>query len=171
MPDLASQIVTIVAVVLGAVGTLSVTAFTDRIRWRREQRARFYERRLALCTEFAASTRQIVQVLSGVTAIVRNGATTPLIGIDDARYQLIEATNRQVIAWESLRLVADRATTYAVRDVWRATTRLSTTTFPLDDFDHEAWDRAREGTRLTREHFYEVARASLGDLGLDESLR
>lgn len=70
--NLLAQLPALIGVALGVIGTLATTMVTDAARWRRE---RFYD----ACLRYTRALRRYSQLVAGITAGQRPGATTPSV--------------------------------------------------------------------------------------------
>ncbi|MCP2266611.1 hypothetical protein ACFQHV_08600 [Promicromonospora thailandica] len=120
MDDLLAQLPALVGVTLGVVGTLATTMVTDAARWRRE---RFYD----ACLRYTTALRRYAQLIAGITASRRPGATTPPVGSVAGFAQLADLDRAVTDAWEELCLLADTDTVRAARRMRAAAKRLEET--------------------------------------------
>src|SRR6266568_1962581 len=98
--NFANQIVTLAAVVTGALTTYLVTALGDRARDRRETVRQWVDRKLANYTSYTNDVKNLVTVARQLAAV--NGL-------------LDEAEVRRSASYESVKLLADASTLHATR--------------------------------------------------------
>ncbi|GAA2232798.1 hypothetical protein GCM10010413_34270 [Promicromonospora sukumoe] len=159
MDNLLVQLPALIGVTLGVIGTLATTMVTDAARWRRE---RFYD----ACLQYTRALRRYSQLIAGMTAGHRPGATTPPVDLDAGLARLTgEEIDRAVTdAWEELCLLADADTVDAARRMRVAAHRLEVFARAGDDaeFDLDGWDGQALLLRRARDDFYAAARSRMG---------
>ena len=166
MDDLLAQMPALIGVTLGVVGTLATTMVTDAARWRRE---RFYD----ACLQYSRALRRYSQLIAGVTAGRRPGATTPRVDPVEGLARLAsEELDRGVTdAWEELCLLADADTVDAARRMRSAAKRMEdfVRVGADSEFDLDAWGVQALKLRRARDAFYAAARSRMGVKALSTS--
>lgn len=166
MDNLLAQLPALIGVTLGVVGTLATTMVTDAARWRRE---RFYD----ACLRYTRALRRYSQLIAGITAGRRPGATTPAVDPEVGLVQLSsEEFDRAVTdAWEELCLLADGETVNAARRMRVAAKRMEEFARGSADgeFDLEGWEVEALRLRRARDAFYTAARSRMGVKALSTS--
>jgi len=113
--NFANQIVTLAAVVTGALTTYLVTALGDRARDRRETVRQWVDRKLANYTSYTNDVKNLVTVARQLAAVNGLHDAAPGIAEDRARAMLDEAEVRRSASYESVKLLADASTLHATR--------------------------------------------------------
>ncbi|MFD7307545.1 hypothetical protein [Promicromonospora sp. NPDC059942] len=166
MDNLLAQLPALIGVTLGVVGTLATTMATDAARWRRE---RFHD----ACLRYTRALRRYSQLVAGITAGYRPGATTPPVdpvaGL--ARLSGEELDRAVTDAWEELCLLADTDTVAAARRMRAAAKRMEGfARVGIDtEFDGDGWDSEALKLRRARDAFYAAARSRMGVKALSTS--
>jgi hypothetical protein len=159
MDDFLAQMPALIGVTLGVVGTLATTMVTDAARWRRE---RFYD----ACLRYSRALRQYSQLIAGMTASRRPGATTPAVDPVEGLARLTgEEYDRAVTdAWEELCLLADADTVDAARRMRAAANQMEEFARAGADsaFDVDGWGAQALKLRRARDAFYAAARSRMG---------
>jgi hypothetical protein len=159
MDDFLAQMPALIGVTLGVVGTLATTMVTDAARWRRE---RFYD----ACLSYSRALRRYSQLIAGMTASRRPGATTPPVDPVEglARLSSEELDRAVTDAWEELCLLADAETVDAARRMRAAAKRMERFTLGSADseFDLDGWGAQALNLRRARDAFYAAARSRMG---------
>ncbi|MFE0176639.1 hypothetical protein ACFWZ2_30410 [Streptomyces sp. NPDC059002] len=160
MPEFIQQLPALLGVIIGALGSYVAIMRGDRARFRREQEARWEERRLAVYTEYARVLKQSVTLTYRVAAHLGNDPHPHPLSPEAAARQFTEAADARDPAGESLLLlgapeVVDRARTWVV------------TVIEMERFlregtrDPAAWAGLLERQRAAREGYYTAVRRDL----------
>jgi hypothetical protein len=161
MGNFLNQLPAILGVIVGALGTLLVTNFTDKARWRRDQAVRWDTRRLDAYVALAAIVKEIHAVALRVSAPHRRYSKSRPIDREQAIELLDEANARRTKAWESILLLGDEATVAAAR-VWQDAVGAEEYLCTSDSIDETEWQSAVEAVDQARDSFYLAARENLG---------
>ncbi|WP_020013129.1 hypothetical protein [Promicromonospora sukumoe] len=166
MDNLLAQLPALIGVALGVIGTLATTMVTDAARWRRE---RFYD----ACLRYARALRRYSQLVAGITAGRRPGATTPAVdpALGLSRLSDEEIDRAVTDAWEELCLLADADTVDAARKMRVAAKRMEAFARVGADieFDLDGWAVQGLELRRARDDFYRAARSRMGVKALSTS--
>ncbi len=119
-----NQIVTIAAVVIGALTTYLVTALGDRARERREMGRQWVDRKLANYASYTNDVKNLVTVARQLAALNSLHDAAPGIAEDRAQSMLDEAEVRRSASYENVKLLADASTLRATRALNDAVHRL-----------------------------------------------
>jgi len=122
--NLANQIVTIAAVVAGAVTTYLVTALGDRARERREVARQWVDRKLQAYTQYANDVKSLAIVTRQITAQKGLHDAAPGLTGRDGIAELDEAEVRRSASYEAVKLLGDASTLRATRELNDAAHRL-----------------------------------------------
>ncbi|MEU1030833.1 MULTISPECIES: hypothetical protein [Streptomyces] len=154
------QLPALIGVVIGALGSYLAIVRGDRARFRREQTARWDERRLAVYADYARSLKKSVTLTYRVASYLGNDPHPHPLSPQEAEPLLAEATLARDPSGETLILlgspeVVERARTWVVRvmemeQFLREGTR-----------DPQAWQTLLERQRAGREGYYAAVREDL----------
>ncbi|GAA4080586.1 hypothetical protein [Streptomyces shaanxiensis] len=155
------QLPALIGVVIGALGSYVVVVRGDQARFRREQAARWEERRLAVYADYAQSVKKTVTVTYRVAAKLGNDPHPDPLTLEEAKPLLADATTRRDPSGEALIMlgspeVVDKARAWVV------------TAMEMEHFvrasrqDAEAWQALLERQRAGREGYYTAVRDDLG---------
>ena len=156
------QLPALIGVVIGALGSYLAIVRGDRARFRREQAARWDERRLAVYADYARSLKKSITLTYRVASHLGNDPHPHPLSPEDAAPLIAEATVSRDPSGETLLLlgspeVVERARTWVV------------TVMEMEQFlregthDPQTWKDLLERQRAGREGYYTAVR---GDLAL-----
>lgn len=155
------QLPALVGVVIGALGSYLVVVRGDRMRFRREQTARWEERRLAVYTDYARSLKASVTLAYRVAARLGNDPHPHPLSLAEAEALLAEATIARDPTGEALLMLGNPAVVEKARE-WVVTV-LEMERFLRDGTeDPRAWQALLERQRAGREGYYTAVRDDLG---------
>lgn len=155
------QLPALIGVVIGAAGSYLAVVRGDQVRFRREQAARWEERRLAVYADYAQAVKKTVTVTYRVAAEHGNDPHPDPLPLDEAKPLLAEATTGRDPSGEALIMlgsptVVDRARAWVM-------TALEMERFVREGTrDPEAWRSLLERQRAGREGYYAAVREDLG---------
>jgi hypothetical protein len=155
------QLPALIGVVIGALGSYLVVVRGDQVRFRREQAARWEERRLAVYADYAQSVKKTVTVTYRVAAELGNDPHPDPLPLEEAKPLLADATTRRDPSGEALIMlgspeVVDKARAWVV-------TAMEMERFVRESRrDPEAWRALLERQRAGREGYYTAVREDLG---------
>ncbi|MFJ9822183.1 hypothetical protein ACIRU3_44555 [Streptomyces sp. NPDC101151] len=165
--DMASQILPLAGVAVGAATSFLVTSLNERTKWRREQLVRWDAQRLTAYAEYAHAVKDLayqyrrIAVARGLTA-----GPHPLEPTPEVLDRLGDAEVHRTALSETLLLLGDRGTIGAVKRMnqylWQLE-RLARAT-PAQG-DSSRWDQNYENYRTARQEYIDHARRSLGVTG------
>lgn len=154
------QLPALIGVVIGALGSYLAVVRGDRVRFQREQAARWEDRKFAVYADYARALKRSVTLTYRVAAHLGNDPHPHPLTPQEAEPQLAEATIARDPAGEALILlgsptVVERARTWVVvvmdmEAFLRAGTR-----------DPAAWQALLERQRAGREGYYRAVREDL----------
>lgn len=160
MSPLIQQLLTLTGVVLGALGSYLSVMHGDRARFRREQAARWGERRLKAYADYAQSLKAIVSVLFRAAAHCGNDRNPHPVEPDEAAPRLDSANEARDLAWETMLLLgasdvvdAGREWAVAIAEMERF---VQARTHAPDD-----WSTLVENQRAARQRYYAASRRDL----------
>src|SRR5690242_17412072 len=111
------QLPALIGVVIGALGSYLAVVRGDQARFRREQAARWEERRLAVYTDYARTLKQAVTLTYRVAAHLGNDPHPHPLSPEEAAPLLAEAGLARDPAGEALLLLGSTAVVEKAR-VW-----------------------------------------------------
>ncbi|MEU6774515.1 hypothetical protein [Streptomyces sp. NPDC046759] len=154
------QLPALVGVVIGALGSYLAITRGDQARFRREQAARWEERRLAVYAEYARSLKQGVTLAYRIAAHLANDPHPHPLSPEEAAVHLVAAADARDAAGEALLMLGSadvveraRAWVVTVMDMERF----------LRDRTHspETWSAMLARQRAAREGYYAAVRRDL----------
>jgi hypothetical protein len=161
MSSVTQQLPALIGVVVGAVASYLAGTVTERARWRREQSARWDERRAQAYAEYGYAVKSLyVQILRIANSRMR-GDPSESIDHDRALAELGKLADERAAKWETVLLLGNPETIAAARtwhrDVWQVEffARGERT-------DADQYSTLREDVDADRARFYEAARQDLG---------
>ncbi|MGP4045244.1 hypothetical protein [Streptomyces sp. 2A115] len=154
------QLPALIGVIVGALGSYLAMVRGDRARFRREQTARWEERRLAVYSDYARVLKRTVTLAYRVAAHRGNDPHPHPLAPEDAAPQMAEALDaRDPVGEELLMLgapeVVDRAREWVVA-VIEMERFLGEQTL-----DPDAWSALLARQRAARERYYSAVRSDL----------
>ncbi|TMR11313.1 hypothetical protein ETD86_36130 [Nonomuraea turkmeniaca] len=160
--DFASQIVTIAAVVVGALTTYVVTALNDRSRHKREVARQWVDRKLQLYTGYAGDIKQLVILARQITAL--HGLHDAAPGVDEGKALALldEAETRRSLTYEAVRMLGDTQTIRATGELNDAVHRLEWLARGKLDADPDTWETCWQLYTEAANTFHESVRRELG---------
>lgn len=161
MGNFLNQLPAILGVIVGVLGTLLVTSWTDKARWRRDQAVRWDKRRLDAYVTFAATVKEIHALALRISAPYRRHSKSWPLAREQGLELMAEANARREQAWEAMLLLGDEITVTAAR-VWQDAVAVEQYLCGGDSIDEVKWQSAVEAVDHARDHFYLAARESLG---------
>ena len=158
-----SQIVTIVAVVVGAGMSYLVTALGDRTRDRREVARNWVDRKLDAYTRYADDAKSLAMVARQMAAgLGLHDAAPAAAGIPDLRAALSEAELRRSASYEAVKLLGDAGTLRATRELNETVHRLEWIASDKLPATPAQWQLSWQLYAEAAEEFRRNARAELG---------
>jgi hypothetical protein len=157
------QLLTIVGVVVGAVGSFVSTQWLDRTRWQREEAHRWDTMRLECYAEFAGTIKQFMSIAWRICAVPELDLPSSGQPLDPAvGLPALAATEEDLSTkFERLLMLGSPEAVMAARE-WREIA------WELEKFargikhDRKEYERINVNYPKAREHFYAAARAELG---------
>ncbi|MFF3640668.1 hypothetical protein [Streptomyces sp. NPDC002564] len=160
MSEFIQQLPTLVGVIVGALGSYAAITRGDRMRFRREQAARWEERRLAVYTEYARVLRQTVSLTYRVAAHLGNDPHPHPLTPAQAVPHFTEAAEARDPAGEALLMLGAPEVVDAAR-TWVLLVIGMERFLRADTHDPEAWAALLERQRAARETYYAAVRRDL----------
>ncbi|MFE9020799.1 hypothetical protein ACFYNL_19850 [Streptomyces sp. NPDC007808] len=155
------QLPALMGVVIGALGSYVVVVRGDRMRFRREQAARWEERRLAVYADYAQSVKTTVTVTYRVAAALGIDPHPDPLTLEEAKPLLAEATSRRDPSGEALLMLGSPAVVDRAR-AWVVSAMDMERFVREERRDPEVWRALLERQRDGREGYYTAVREDLG---------
>jgi hypothetical protein len=154
------QLPALIGVVLGALASYLAVTLTERVRFRRDQAARWRDRRLTVYSDYARSVKTTVSVMFRVSAHLGNDPHPHPLTHEDAAPQLAAASETRDAAWEMMLLLGEPAVVDAAHAWFTAVMAMER--FVRDRVrDPDEWSSLLDGQRVARARFYAAARRDL----------
>ncbi|MEV0820178.1 hypothetical protein [Nonomuraea rubra] len=160
MQNFVDQLPALIGVLLGAVGTYSVTALTERKRWKRQLATRWDERRVVAYMEYAHSIKKTISICVKLASQRGVGAELNFLAPEYSDADLAAAEEDRTVSWEAVLLFGSDEAIAAARRWHEAVFRLE-----LMATGQEAdlsWDLAIKATSRARGEFYRVVKREIG---------
>ncbi|NWF26566.1 hypothetical protein HW130_09815 [Streptomyces sp. PKU-EA00015] len=154
------QLPALVGVVIGALGSYLAITRGDRARFRREQAARWEERRLAVYSDYARSLKKSVTLTYRVAAHLGNDPHPHPLSPEDAAPLLAAASDARDPSGEALLMLGSR-------DVVQKAREWVVVVLEMESFLREgrrapdAWSALLAKQRAARETYYAAVRDDL----------
>lgn len=154
------QLPALIGVIVGALGSYLAVMRGEQVRFRREQAARWEERRLAVYSDYARCLKRTVtftyRIASHLEADPHPHPLTP----EEAAPQMAEALDARDPAWEALLLLGAPDVVEAAR-AW-VVVAMEMEHFPQErNRSAQAWQTLLERQRAGREAYYAAVRSDL----------
>jgi hypothetical protein len=158
------QVPTLAGVVLGALATILATTFAERSQWKRNQAVRWDVKRLEAYAQYAETIKHLQVLALRMSASSRPGARSQPLDQAVGQELISEGEAARARAWEAVLLLGDAETVAAARQWRTAVLRME---HRARDLLEEAadWDALIQDADRARDHFYLMARHSLGVSG------
>jgi hypothetical protein len=167
MAGLSAQLPSLIGVLVGASASLMVTTVGDRSRFRRDELARWRDRRLAVYTDYARAMKANVNVMYRWADYLGNRSSPHELTPERARPLLAASVEARDQAWETLSLVGSRDVA-AAANAWFDVVVVMERSIQASVEDTAVWDELFSRHGNARQRFYDAARA---DLALSDGTR
>lgn len=155
------QLPALLGVVIGALGSYLALVRSDQARFRREEAARWEERRLAVYADYARSVKRTVTVAYRVASQLGIDMHPDPLTVENAKPLLAEANIERVAPGEALLMLGSPEVVEKARD-W-VVVAIDMERFVREGRrDPEAWEALLERQRTGRENYYTAVREELG---------
>lgn len=166
MAGLVQQLPALVGVVVGALASFLAGAASERARWRREQSARWDDRRAQAYADYGYAVKNVYVQCMRVAAMRSRQAGVGQAGGDRADYAealagLSMLTDERTAKWESVLLLGNPQTVAAAR-AWHRRVWQVERFARGERTDFEQWDALMADIMADRARFYAEARRDLG---------
>src|SRR5262245_44024076 len=154
------QLPALIGVVIGALGSYLAVVRGDRARFRREQAARWEERRFAVYTDWSQALKQQVALTYRVAAHLGNDPHPHPLSAQDAEPLMAEVQTAREPYGEALILLGSADVVEHARE-WIVTVVEMERFVREGTHDPAAWQSLLERQRAGREGFYTAVREDL----------
>lgn len=154
------QLPALIGVVIGALGSYLAILRGDQARFRREQAARWEERRFTVYADYARTLKKSITLAYRLAAHYGNDPHPHPLTPEEAQPMLGEATVARDPAGEALILLGSPAVVERAR-VWVVTVMEMERFLREEHRDAEAWQTLLERQRTGREGYYAAVREDL----------
>jgi adenylate kinase family enzyme len=160
MSGIVQQLPALIGVAVGALASYLAGAASERARWRREQSARWDDRRAQAYADYGYVVKNVyVQCMRA--AAMRSQTGGDRVGYNEALAELSKLTDERTAKWESVLLLGNPETIAAARTWHRRVWQLER--FARGErTDTDQWDVLVEDVIADRARFYVEARRDLG---------
>ncbi|MGW0912713.1 hypothetical protein ACWD1Z_13325 [Streptomyces sp. NPDC002784] len=155
------QLPALIGVVIGALGSYLALVRSDQARFRREEAARWEERRLAVYSDYARSVKKTVTVTYRVAAALDCGTHPDPLPLEEAKPLLAEANNGRDPSGEALLMLGSVEVVDKAR-AWVVTVMEMERFVREGERDPDAWQALLVRQRAGREGYYTAVRRDLG---------
>ncbi|WP_435091615.1 hypothetical protein [Micromonospora aurantiaca (nom. illeg.)] len=160
--DVTQQLLTVGAVLAGALLSFVGSGINDRFRFRRDKAAKLIEQRSAAYAGYGRAIKACYSLSSRIAAGRGLHAQTPSLSPEDGLPQLEAAAAQRERDWEHVLLLGDPATVEAARTWHRSVWRMEWYAHGwIDEADPAGWEEAVATASRSRTKFYAAARRSL----------
>lgn len=159
--NLAAQVITLIAVVIGAVTSFIATSFNDRRRFRQEQSQRWADTKLESYVSFLQSVKHMNQLSRRVAASRGVGKRVHELPGDEGLQLLAAAEAARADASEQVTLIGDATTVAAIRDLNKEVLRLEWIARGKLAPDAEEWEACNQSLVRALNRAHEAIRAEL----------
>lgn len=160
MSAFTQQLPALIGVLVGALGSYLVAVRGDQVRFRREQAARWEERRLAAYVDYSRALKKSVTLTYQVAAHLGNDPHPHPLSLQEAEPLFAEAMAARDPAWEVLLLLGSPAVVEKAR-TWVLTLIDMEQFVRRSTCDPAGWHALLEQQRGTRDGYYSAVRDDL----------
>lgn len=154
------QLPALIGVVIGALGSYLASTRGDRARFRREQAARWEERRLTTYADYARSLKKSVTLAYRIAAHLGNDPHPHPLSPEEAAPHLAEATDARDPAGEALLMLGTPDVVEKARE-WVVVVMEMEGFLRDQTHSPETWSTMLKRQRAAREKYYAAVRRDL----------
>ena len=161
MSGVVQQLPALIGVAIGALASFLAGAASERARWRREQSARWDDRRAQAYADYGYAVKNVYVQCMRVAALRSGRADGDRTNYTEALGALRVLTDERTAKWESVLLLGNPQTVAAARTWHRRVWQVER--FARGErTDTEQWDALMADIMADRARFYAEARRDLG---------
>jgi hypothetical protein len=162
MVQLLNQVLVLLGVIIGALGSYLATAATERARWRRALDSRWDDRRVEAYASYAQSVKRLINIAGRIAAgRGLGGDDEPLAPTQENLDLLAGAEAERARQWEAVLLLGHPETVAAGRNWHERAWKLEWYARARIKGSNSDWQAARAAVDVARHVFYESARNDL----------
>jgi hypothetical protein len=160
---MAAQLVTLLAVLLGAVSSYLASTLSERARHRRDVERHWREQRLEAYVDYINDVKQMRVTARRIAAGAGFEINAPALSREEGLPLLAEIESQRSISGERVALMSDEATIMAQRELNRTVWKLEWYARGLlDDTDIDGWNQAERECKAAMHAFHDCVRRTLG---------
>jgi hypothetical protein len=160
MADIVQQLPVLTGVVIGALASYLASSATERARWRRQQAARWDDKRAQIYADYGYTVKNVY--IACLRIVENRGPNTKSIPTDPQVFGEFERLAAERTAkWESVLLLGNPETIAAARAWHRSIWQMEVIARGIRT-DETAWTALLDKVDDARTRFYEAARRDLG---------
>ena len=160
--QLLNQLLVLLGVIVGALGSYLTTSATERARWKRAQDSRWDDRRVEAYASYAQSVKRMIIIAQRIAAGRGLWADSEALAPTQVNLDLLAAAEAERASqWETVLLLGHPKTVAAARNWHEHAWRLELYARALLTGSASDWQEARTATDVARATFYESARSDL----------
>ena len=161
MSGVVNQLPALIGVVIGALASFMAGAASERARWRREQSARWDDRRAQAYADYGHAVKNVYVQCMRAAALRTRQTGGDMADYVEALAALSVLTDERTAKWESVLLLGNPQTVAAARTWHRRVWQVER--FARGErTDTEQWDALMADVIADRARFYAEARRDLG---------
>jgi hypothetical protein len=161
--QLSNQLLVLLGVIVGALGSYLTTSVTERARWKRALDTRWDDRRVEAYASYGQSVKRMIVIASQIAA--GKGLWTDVESLAPTKVNLdllAAAEAERASQWETVLLLGHPKTVAAARNWHEHAWRLEAYARGRLTGSAADWREVRTATDVARATFYESARSDLG---------
>jgi hypothetical protein len=159
MADIVQQLPVLTGVVIGALASYLVSSATERAQWRRQQAARWDDKRVQVYADYGYSVKNVY--IACLRIVENRGLNTKSVPTDPQVFGEFERlTTERTAKWESVLLLGNPETIAAARAWHRSIWQMEVIARGIRA--ETAWAAILDKVNDARTRFYEAARRDLG---------
>ncbi len=156
------QLLTLAAVIVGAIMSFAATSLNEQRRFRREEAARWASQKLDAYLEYLYAVKHMARVARCIAAARGINRYQPPLDREDALSVLSEAEERRAQATEKVTLLGDDVTVRAIRRLNEEIWRLEKIAQGGLDPDEETWLACNRSLVEAKNKVHQQIRTELG---------
>lgn len=156
------QLLTLAAVIVGAIMSFAATSLNEQRRFRREEAARWASQKLDAHLEYLYAVKHMARVARCIAAARGINRYQPPLDREDALSVLSEAEERRAQATEKVTLLGDDVTVRAIRRLNEEIWRLEKIAQGGLDPDEETWLACNRSLVEAKNKVHQQIRTELG---------
>jgi hypothetical protein len=159
---MASQLLVLAGVIIGALASYLTTAAVERARWNRTLDSRWDDRRIEAYAAYAQAVKDIIRISTRLAAGRGYSVSDTSLPPTEENFDLLAAADTaRGAAWEKVLLLGHPDTVIAARNWHESVWRLEWYAREELSGEREDWETARSAVNDARSKFYESARRDL----------